>query len=73
MESAQRDLLGVLLKQLREKGLLSQAVYEGAADLVCSAADLPELLRPPARSAKEADPHEHSQNPQRDEKRKVDL
>ena len=64
MESAQRELLGVLLGQLRERGVLSQSTYSSAMDLVHSDMDIPKLLRYPVCLPGEGRTHEYSQDPQ---------
>ena len=64
MESAQRELLSVLLGEVFSRGLISKATYLKAEDLVHSAMDLPEFFRYPARLAKEAGDHERDQDPQ---------
>lgn len=54
MEHAQRELLGVLLGAVYDRGLLSKAAYLSAMDLVYSAADIPPLFQYPVRLAEEA-------------------
>lgn len=44
MESAQRDLLAVLLDRMLARGLISKAAHSRAIDLVRSAANLPDLF-----------------------------
>lgn len=44
MESAQRDMLTVLLGRVFELGLISEATYKSARNTVNSSVDLPELL-----------------------------
>lgn len=63
MESAQRELLSVLLDRVRSLGLISKATYSKAEDLVYSVMDLPELLPYPV-CLKEAGRHECAENPQ---------
>ncbi len=63
MESAQRELLSVLLDRVRSLGLISKATYSKAEDLVYSVMDLPELLQYPV-CLKEAGRHECAENPQ---------
>ena len=64
MESAQKDLLGTLLKKLFDAGILSQSTYSGAVDLVYSIIDIPELLQYRVCLTKEVSTHEHSQDSQ---------
>ena len=54
MESAQRELLAVLLKRVFSLGLISQATYLSARNSVASMSDLPQLLREAVRPAKGA-------------------
>ena len=44
MESAQRELLAVLLKHVFSLGLISKTAYLSAQNSVASMMDLPELL-----------------------------
>lgn len=60
MESAQRELLSVLLENIFSRGLISRSTYLKAEDMVYSAADLPELFRCPACAAEEADDDERA-------------
>lgn len=53
MESAQRELIGALLTQLQEAGLISKTTYSKAMDLVHSSIDLPRLFRDPVCLTKE--------------------
>ena len=64
MESAQRELLSVLLGRVFSLGLISKSTYSHAEDLVHSVMDFPELLRYPVCLTKEAGTHEYSQDPQ---------
>ena len=64
MESAQRALMSVLLGRVRARGLISQATYSKAADLVYSAAELPDLFRDPVCLTEEAGVHACTQNTQ---------
>ena len=48
MESAQQELMGVLLKAVYDRGLLSKAAYLNAVDLVHSTMDIPPLFSCPA-------------------------
>ena len=45
MESAQRELLCVLLRRLQELGLIDKSTCGRAEDLVHSDMDIPELFR----------------------------
>lgn len=54
MESAQQELMGVLLDTLYARGLLSKTIYLSAVDLVHSALDIPPLFRYPVCLTKEA-------------------
>ena len=58
MESAQRELVSVLLEQIFSLGLISQTTYSKAEDLVHSEIDLPEFFRYPVGLTKEAQAHE---------------
>ena len=64
MESAQRELVSVLLDHIRSLGLISNSAYSGAVDLVHSMIDFPELFRYPARLTKEASERECTQDTQ---------
>ena len=54
MESAQRELVSVLLDHIRSLGLISNSAYSGAVDLVHSVIDFPELFQYPVCLTKEA-------------------
>lgn len=54
MESAQRELLSVLLDAVYTRGLLSQTVYLNAVDLVHSTLDIPPFFRYSVCLTKEA-------------------
>lgn len=54
MESAQRELLSILLQTVYDRGLLSKTTYLSAVDLVHSALDIPPLFRYPVCLTKEA-------------------
>lgn len=58
MESAQRELVSVLLRHVLSLGLISKTTYSQAEDLVYSVMDLPELFKYPVCLTKEADSHE---------------
>jgi len=59
MESAQRELISVLLDRIRSLGLISNSTYSGAVDLVHSVIDFPDFFQYPVCLTKEADRHEH--------------
>lgn len=54
MESAQRELLNVLLERVFSLGFISETTYLSARDSVASMKDLPELLWDPVCLAEEA-------------------
>ena len=58
MESAQRELVGVLLDRVRSLGMISDFTYSKAIDLVHSVIDFPELFQYPVCLTKEASVHE---------------
>ena len=60
MESAQRELVSVLLDHIRSLGLISNSTYSGAVDLVHSVIDFPELFQYPVCLTKEASVHERT-------------
>lgn len=64
MESAQKELLSVLLGHVFSLGLISKSTYSHAEDLVHSVIDLPELLRYPVCLTEEASRHECIENTQ---------
>ena len=64
MESAQRELIGVLLDHVRSLGLISDFTYSRAMDLVHSVIDFPELFQYPVCLTKEADIRECAQDTQ---------
>ena len=64
MESAQRELVSVLLDHIRSLGLISNSTYYGAVDLVHSVIDFPEFFQYPVCLTKEASEHEHTQDTQ---------
>lgn len=47
MESAQKDLLAVLLDTVYTRGLLSKTTYINAMDLIHSTPEIPPLFRHP--------------------------
>lgn len=62
MESAQKELLTVLLGRVLSLGLISKTTYQNAADSVHSVIDLPELLRYSVCLTRKATEHECTQN-----------
>ncbi len=54
MESAQQELMSVLLDTVHNQGLLSKNTYLNAVDLVHSVLDIPPLFRYPVCLKKEA-------------------
>ena len=64
MESAQRELISVLLKCVYSLDLVSKITYSKAEDLVHSVIDLPEFFRYPVCLKKEGEGHECTQNTQ---------
>ena len=64
MESAQRELVSVLLDRIRSLGLISNSTYSGAVDLVHSVIDFPEFFQYPVCLTKEANGHECAQDTQ---------
>ena len=62
MDSAQRELVNVLLKLIFSQGLISRTTYSEAINLVHSVIDFPELLRYPVCLTKEARVHECAQD-----------
>ncbi len=64
MESAQREVVSVLLGRVFSLGLISKSTYSHAEDLVHSVIDLPELFRYPVCLTEEANRHECTENTQ---------
>ena len=64
MESAQRELVSVLLEHIRSLGLISHFTYSVAVDLVHSVIDFPEFFRYPVCLTKEAEIRERAQDTQ---------
>lgn len=60
MESAQQEMMSVLLGAVYVRGLLSKTTYLNAVDLVHSALDIPPLFRYPVCLTKEAESCEYS-------------
>ena len=64
MESAQKELISVLLEQIFALGLISKTTCLNAKDLVHSAMELPELFRYPVCLTKEVSSVECAQDTQ---------
>ena len=64
MESAQKELVKVLLDHIRALGLISDFTYSRAVDLVHSVIDFPEFSQYPVCLTKEASGHECAQDTQ---------
>lgn len=64
MESAQREMVSVLLARLQEVGLISKTTYSKAVDLVHSSIDLPKLFLYPVCLTKEVSALECAQDTQ---------
>ena len=64
MESAQRELMDVLLGRILSLGLISKTTHSKAVDLVHSVTDLPELFGYSVCLTKEGRIHECTQNTQ---------
>ncbi len=64
MESAQRELVSILLDTLYTRGLLSKTTYLNAVDLVHSVMDIPPFFRYPVCLTEEASGHECTQDTQ---------
>ena len=62
MESAQRELLSVLLGVVLSRGLISKTTYLKAEDLVHSGMEFPGLFRDPVCLTKEVSGHECAQD-----------
>lgn len=62
MESAQRELVGILLDHIRSLGLISNFTYSKAVDLVHSVIDFPEFIQHPVCLTEEAEIHECTQD-----------
>lgn len=62
MDSAQREVVSVLLERICSRGLISKTTYSEAINLVHSVIDFPELLRYPVCLTKEARVHECAQD-----------
>ena len=63
MESAQRELVSVLLGRIHSLGLISDFAYSKAVDLVHSEADFPEFFQYPVCLTKETNEHEYGKLP----------
>ena len=64
MESAQKELVRVLLDHIHALGLISDFTCSRAMDLVHSVIDFPELFQVPVCLTKEAEIHECAQDTQ---------
>ena len=64
MESAQRELVSVLLEAVYTCGLLSKTTYLSAMDLVHSVMDIPPFFRYPVCLTEEVSGHECAQDTQ---------
>lgn len=64
MESAQRELVSILLDRIHSFGLISDFTYSGAVDLVHSVIDFPAFFRYPVCLTKEASGLECAQDTQ---------
>ena len=64
MESAQRELVSVLLERVFSLGLISKTTYLKGKDLVHSVIDLPELFQYPVCLTKEVSVLECAQDTQ---------
>ena len=64
MESAQKELVSVLLEQVFSLGLISKTTYLKAEDLVHSVIDLPEFFQYPVCLTKEVSAFECTQDTQ---------
>ena len=62
MESAQRELLSVLLGDIFSRGLISKTTYLKAEELVHSVVNFPEFFRCPVCVTKEAGSYERAQD-----------
>ena len=62
MESAQRELMRVLLEGVFSRGLISKTTYLKAEDLIHSVTDFPELFQYPVCLTKEAGNDECAQD-----------
>lgn len=64
LESAQREVVSVLLGRVFSLGLISKSTYSHAEDLVHSVIDLPELFRYSVCLTEKASRHECTENTQ---------
>jgi hypothetical protein len=55
MESAQKELMCILLGRLYDLGLLSKSTYQGAENLVHSMMNFPDFFESPASWTEECD------------------
>lgn len=54
MESAQEEVMSILLRRLFDLGLLSKSTYQGAAEMVHSMIDFPDFFGYPVCLTEEA-------------------
>ena len=73
MESAQREIMAVLLKRVYESGLIAESTYSKTVDLVHSMIDFPEFFRYTVCSEKEATALEYTENPRGNAQRQDDI
>ena len=64
MESAQKELVSILLDHVRSLGLISDFTYSKAMDLVHSVIDFPEFFQYPVCLTEEAEIRECAQDTQ---------
>ena len=64
MDSAQRELVSVLLETVYNRGLLSKATYLSAVDLVHSVMDIPPFFQYPVCLTEEVSERECAQDTQ---------
>lgn len=64
MESAQKDMLDVLLGRVFELGLISESTYKAARSSLAAKSDIPELLCYPVCTPKEENADGDTQNTQ---------
>lgn len=64
MDSAQRELVSVLLETVYNRGLLSKTTYLSAVDLVHSVMDIPPFFQYPVCLTEEASERECAQDTQ---------
>lgn len=62
MESAQKEVMSVMLKRLFDRGCLSKHTYQGAEDLVHSTMDFQDFFGQPVCLTKEREEHTGTQD-----------